>query len=311
MLEWFYRLSSFSGGMTSVLQRERVRRSRLLSTVVLVLMLFIFLVMPATFFIPNKNTLHVCLAVLVICCIVLIFNRAGKIMAGGWIIVISCEIGLIVVIGTTSPFDTLNLPLYDIMVIGEILAVSLLPPRSVFFVAFLNSLVISWSVFFEVHTKTFAHILESQQYNLLIRPISLQIVISLVTYVFVTSINQAIRQSAYAHALASLEHNLAMHAQKETQLQKNLEIALINLHGNMIDLSEGRLPQTSIEQIEKRLWPLQATLEQIQTRLENTVQRAEWAEDSISRIIQIKDNLPLLKVLLDEMEKGYNSYESK
>jgi len=60
----------------------------------------------------------------------------------------------------------------------ELLAVSLLPSRSVFLVAIANSAVILGSLLYEPHTLVLANDLQTQFIPVMIRPIALQFIVA-------------------------------------------------------------------------------------------------------------------------------------
>jgi hypothetical protein len=149
--------------------------------------------LPATLFIPNGWVKIIILVAEGLSFVALFCNsRLGRPLLTGMIVVVTCEVGLIGVIYTTNPFDTVNLPLFDLFAMAVLLAVSLLPPRFVFGVAALNSVFILYMLLLRPHTPPLDHFLMSQFYNAAIRPIALQWIVACIGFIWVHSTNEFI-----------------------------------------------------------------------------------------------------------------------
>lgn len=261
----------------SFVRREAARKSRLLSTVTFFLMFIIMLLIPATLFIPNRSVLWLCVIMLVICAISLAFNHGGKTLAAGVFVVTTFELAFFLVIASTRPFDLSNLPLYDMLVLPELLVASLLPGRSIFFVAFINSAFVWADLTFknlQPRTPALDHYLNSPLfYTALVRPVVVQLLVAVVVYIWVRSTMRAIERADKAEMLARLEHAIAEQKnQLELGIQDILQVHTAVSNGDL----DARVPLTQ----DHMLWPLANALNILLTRF----QRAIKAEQGVQRL---------------------------
>ncbi|MBA2396590.1 MAG: hypothetical protein H0V70_28025 [Ktedonobacteraceae bacterium] len=259
---------------TSFVKREAERKSRLLSTAVFFLMLVVALLIPATLFIANRAVLWLCIIVLAICMISLILNRNGKTILAGVIITIMFEVAFFLTIVSTKPFDVANLPLYDMLVLPELLVASLLPGSSIFFAALLNSLFIWGDLVFQPRTLLLQQYLSSPLfYVAVVRPVVIQLLVAVVVYIWVRSTLRAIERADKAEMLAHLEHALAEQKnQLETGIQDILQTHTAISNGNL----DARVPLTQ----DHALWPLANALNTLLTRFQRSVK----AEQNMQRV---------------------------
>jgi hypothetical protein len=290
---WWHRLTTPPElpGHPTFLLREAGRRARLLSTIVFFLILVVALLIPATLFIPNRYVVLLCLSVLGICVIALLLNRGNKVLFASILVVGVLELALLLIISSTLPFDINNLPLYDLLIIAELFAASLLPPPYIFVTALLNILFICGHLLLQrnfpgLDTSSLKSYLHVQFYAALARPASLEIIVGVVIYLWVRSTSQAIARADRAEMIARLEHELAAQKkQLETGIQLILQTHAEVANGNL----SARTPLTQ----EHALWPLSNALNTLLTRF----QRASQAEKELLQLQRMI--LPLVRALQD------------
>src|SRR5262249_35041627 len=133
---WWYRLSAPPEVAASArfTLRERVRRGRLASLILLALLVVVALSLPD---LPRAPMLTPSIGFVAVCCLLAIpLNRSGRVTEAA-ILLLTAVDGALVGALLTSPvgLDPLFLPVYYLLVTSELIAVSLLPPRAVFWVA--------------------------------------------------------------------------------------------------------------------------------------------------------------------------------
>jgi hypothetical protein len=279
---------------TSFVKREAERKSRLLSTAVFFLMLIDVLITPTAFFIPNKTVLWLCITMAVICIIALFLNRNKKNLFAGLIVTFAFETVFLIAIVTTRPFDMSNLPLYDMLVLPELLIASLLPGSSIFFAALFNSLFIWGDLVFQPRTPALHQYLSSPLfYVALVRPVVIQLLVAVVVYIWVRSTLRAIERADKAEMLAHLEHALAeQKKQLEMGIQDILQTHTAISNGNL----DARVPLTQ----DHALWPLASALNTLLTRFQRSIK----AEQHIQKVQVI---LPFIVNTLQEAEQQQRS----
>lgn len=275
LLGWWYNLTAVPEPPANVsfIRREAVRRMRLFSTVSFFFLIVLIIFFPACLFLPNPLVIYLDGLLIGVTVLTLALNRQGKALLAGVILVIASEIVLTLVITTTLPLDEPSIQLYDLYLIVDILAASLIPPQTIFALAFFNSIFIGFDLVYQPHTAGMAHDLLSQFIPMLVRPVGLQIIIAGVAYLWVRSANRAITRADRAEMVAQLEHTIAedraLFEQAKTQLEASIQ-QLVKTHaeamnGQMI----AKIPYPPDAKI---LWPLIGVINSLWVRLQRTHQ---------------------------------------
>lgn len=235
VLGWWHRRTALPEAPAAApfAERDRVRRSQLASTIILGFMVSELLILPVGFF--DTATLYAILGALASSGLALLLNRAGRITAVGILLVVVTDMALL---GATlgaphGQLDAIYMPLFDLMVLSELIAVSILPPASVFAVALANSALVVLDVHFQPATPAFGAVLGTPDgYTWIIRPIVLQIVVALVAFLWVRSAVEAIQRADRAEEVAELERR---DAQRKQELEDGAR-ELLNVH---VQLANG------------------------------------------------------------------------
>jgi hypothetical protein len=171
----------------SFLTRERVRQGHVASLIILgtfaaamLLIPVILLAAPTMFILPWTLTST---AVGMACCLSAIpLNRRQHVQPAGILLIIAVDVIVAgIVLSERDGLDPLFLSMFDLLVVSELIAASLLAPISVFGVALLNMLLIVLDLNFQPHSMMWSQMVLSQQlaYSLLARPITLYLVVAL------------------------------------------------------------------------------------------------------------------------------------
>lgn len=212
-----------------------------MSTVVFYLIIILLLFLAATPFLSNHNVLWSIIAMLGVCVLALVANKSGNTIVAGIIITIAFEGALGFVIFSTTPFDIINLRLFDLFIVGELLTVSLLPSVTVFLVGALNSLFIFISLTVQSHTALLASVLKTQFSNALIVPVALQFIVAGVAFLWLQSSSRAIARADRAEMIALLEHTIAEQKQElEVGIERILQTHMAIANGEL----QARAPLT-------------------------------------------------------------------
>jgi hypothetical protein len=123
-------------------------------------------------------------------------------------------------------------PVFDLLIYAVLIAVSLLPPAVVLLVAMGNVALILGAVYLRPHTPEFDALLQSGHIDgILVQPIILQVVVALVTYLWVRSAVQAIRRADRAEEKALLE---AREWERTRELDEGVR-QLLDMHVRLAD----------------------------------------------------------------------------
>ena len=174
----------------------------------------------------------------------------------------------------TSPMglDVANLPVFDVLIVSELIAVSLLPAVSVFPIALINILFIIAVILFQPHTPALSMLLASgMALDVIAQPIALQIIVALVTYLWVRSAQRAIARADRAEEIAELQR-------REAERSHQLETGIQQLLQTQVRAANGDLTaRTNLSQ-DNLLWKVGVSLNMLLTRLQKSGREASRAE---------------------------------
>ena len=201
---------------------EAFRRGRLASLALLFLLLVVVTFMASIAMTSNLNGavyLSSWVGIIVLGITAAILNQRGQILAVAVIMIVMIDGGLATDLLTVKGgLGLVNLPVFDLMIASEIIAVSLLAPYSVFVVALLNSMLTLAIVLFDPHqAQDLKGFLDMAGLAIVLsRPILLQFAVSLVTFLWVNSALEALKRADRAEAIATLERTIAEYEEKRS-----------------------------------------------------------------------------------------------
>lgn len=296
LLEPWYRLSSPQAPAVDaeLAERELYRRGRLTSTVLLIFLVLAIIFLPVAVFSSARFLLPLMAAVIVIVAISVICNRFGKITAAGVILVASVEIAFMISLRTQhGGLSVYNLPTLDMLVLPELLAVSLLPAPSVFVIALVNSVFIGVALDtpFIPRAHDLQILLAQSGYSVLIRPIIIQILVAIVTFLWVRSTQRAIARADRAEVIAQLEHAIAQQEHQAAQEKRQLEVSIQQIVQAHTQIANGdydvRVPLTQ----DNVLWQIAGSLNNLLARLQRYRQDAQQNQYLLHEINRLTEEI--------------------
>lgn len=272
-LEWWYRLTAPAEPLenASLTEREVARRGQLTSATLLVVILLVLAAYPIAFFGPNHILAFILLIPLSIDMVALFLNRAGKITAAGYVVVLGIEVGIgLAIIGpaTSTGFTAYLLPQFDLLVQAEFVAVSLLRPRSVLWLAGLHILLIVVGITFLPHTPEFSSLLAVSGYQVFLVPITLQIIVAVVTYLWVTGAQQALQRADRAEEIAALEQREIERQQHEIEEKQQLDVGIQQILQTHVQVANGNFSARAPLGQDNLLWQIAYSLNNLLARLQ-------------------------------------------
>ncbi len=255
----------------SFFKREASRKAYLLSTLLFFSLLAVIVCVPFCFLLPNPFAIVADSGFFLASLGSLLLNRVGKTLLAGWILVLALELAVMLLTVTVGPFPELSMQLYDVSILVEILAVLLLPARSIFLFAGVNSLGMGFSVLYLTRIQVqSAHMLP-----MLALSIALQWVVASVAYLGVRSMLKAIAQADRAEMVAGLEHALV-------EQHRALEEGMAPILQTHVAVANGDLSARVPMHASGVLWQIARTLNMLLVRF----QRASLAEKELQRLEQ-------------------------
>jgi hypothetical protein len=229
---------------SSLVARERARRSRLASWLILGLLVGVAILSPLAL---EDARARLTIAIWVVGLLgAATLNRRGLVSLAGLVLVALFSGGLLLA-NLASPIGlTLGeLPNFDAYVVPVVLAATLLPRSATFPVAALNSALIVGNYLLQPHNANIeqdAHLYSSsmvQTVSFLVRPIALQFVIAVVAYLWVRGTDEALRRADRAEEIAFLEQREVARAYAEMERIRALEEGVRYLHQTLAAWAAG------------------------------------------------------------------------
>jgi hypothetical protein len=276
LLRWWYSLTAPAPvpASASLQAREVARRGRITSATLLVVILLVLAAEPIGLFGSDKSLIGILLIPTIFYIIALVFNRNGKITTAGIFTIIGMEIGItLAIIGSASSggFMSFNLPMYDLLVQAELVAVTLLPPASVILLVFYHSAFIIGTMVFLPRSAEYAGQMSSliDVYGAALRPITLQIIVAVVLYLWVTSAYQALKRADRAEVIAEMERRELEQNQKDLALKQQLDEGIQAILNTHIAVANGDFSARAPLKKENVLWRIAYSLNNLLARLQS------------------------------------------
>ncbi|MBO0790719.1 MAG: hypothetical protein J2P36_07195, partial [Ktedonobacteraceae bacterium] len=272
LLDFWYRLAAQPELPTaSFRERELARKMRSSSIAILTIFIIFILFLPGCLVFPNHLVLYPEFGMMPICLIALVLNKHRHPILAGALVTFSFEAALIFVCLTSWPFDTSNLQLYELFVLSEIMALTLVSPRGMLLMGACNILFILFDLLLQPHTRALDHDLQIQFAAIMIMPISIQLMVAAVVSWYASNQLKTIQQANRAEMAARLEHQQVEQSKKVEQeklaLQQQIEQIVATHAQSMNTHSTFKIPLGSYPPL---LWPLINAFNSQQVRLKRT-----------------------------------------
>ena len=204
------------------LSQEADRRKQVVNVVLLVITLFQIINLPGAILMHSTIAIGTVVLGLVLCGFAMLFNRLGRLTTVTLLLIAVVDLGCgLMLLTTPMGLDVSDLPIFDVLVVSELIAVSLLPPASVFPVAASNIAFIIADLAFQPRTAGLNMVLMSSMgYNAIVQPISLQIVVAVIAYIWVRNAQRALSRADRAEEIAELRGREVEH---KTRLNSGVE----------------------------------------------------------------------------------------
>lgn len=284
LLFWWYRLASppVPGSSASFHETESFRRGRTGSQLILALFFLLIISIPAGFVGTNIYLIPIVIGSCIALIAATILNRLGIVTPAGIIVLLTFMAFPYINIATTpGGLNMMVLPLFGLLVLPLLCAVSFLPPIWVFAVAFCNCIFTLISLVYLPHTAELDAILVIA-YAGIVTPIILsQVLVSVVAYAWVQGTSRALVRADRAEELARLEHDLALQAESGAHDKQRLEASIQKIVETHMRVANGdfnaRVPLTD----DNVLW-------QISGPLNNLVARMQSLRQEVIQVQQLK-----------------------
>jgi hypothetical protein len=274
---WWYSLTSPVEPERSApfIEQERFRRGRTGSQIMLGLYLLLIISIPVGFFGTNKYLIPIVIGSVISLIVASVLNRMGAINPAGVLVVLTfIAFPVLNIVTTSGGMGMEALPLFGLLVLPLLCAVSFLPPWYVFVVA-LGNCIFAWLALTSMpHTAELDAILAIAFTGIITPIILIQIIVSVVAFAWVRGTTQALIRADNAEEIAKLEHDLGQQAKTAAQQKQQLEASIQKIVETHMRVANGdysaRAPLTE----DNVLWQISGPLNNLLARTQNLRQEA-------------------------------------
>lgn len=265
-LSWWYRLSAPDEELENS-QPTVLPRSRLASILLLIIFIGEIAFIPAALTSDNLHVVPPLIAMFLVTCLAVFLNKRGKVTLVGILLVVSLDAAFIDALFSYAHFTLVQnaLPIYDLFVLSDIIAISLLPINSIIYISAFHSIFMLADIVLQPHSPDLQVLVDQTSYNFMVRPLLIQLIVALVTYLWVLNTMKALERANKAEVVAELEHTIAV--QKE-ELDEGIQHILTTL----VAAANGDLGVRAPLPQQHVLWQVGVGLNTLLARLQRTNQ---------------------------------------
>jgi hypothetical protein len=282
-LQWWYSLTAPSEPerSASFKEHERYRLGRTGSQIILALYLLLITSTFTAFVGTNKYLIPIVIGSASGLLVATVLNRLGKItLAGALVVLTFIAFPMLNIVMTPGGLSMLVLPLFGLLVLPLLCAVSFLPPWWVFVVA-LGNCVFTWYSLTQLpRTAELDAILAIAFAGILVPIIFSQIIVSVVAYAWVQGTSQALVRANNAEEIAKLEHDLGLQAEESAQQKRQLEASIQKIVETHMYVANGNLNARVPLTDENMLWQISGPLNNLLARTQRWRQEAEQLQQA-------------------------------
>jgi hypothetical protein len=271
LFSWWYRIASppRPRDQAAFVERERFRRGRTGSQIIPALYVLLIFSLYAGFAGTNPFLITIVIGGLAALTIATALNRMGMVNAAGFIVVATAiAYPTLNIMTTPGGLDMLILPLFDLLVLPLVCAVSFLPEWWVFVVALINCLFTLGALLYAPQTAELSAVLQIDFAGIITPIILIQMIVSVVAYIWVRGTVQALKRADRAEEIARLEYDLAHQAEEAASQKQRLEASIqkiVEVHTRVANGDFGaRVPLTQ----DNVLWQISGALNNLLSRVQ-------------------------------------------
>ncbi|HLX38881.1 MAG TPA: hypothetical protein VKR42_00010 [Ktedonobacteraceae bacterium] len=295
LIRGWYRISAPSevASTADFSARERVRKGHFASLLILCVLLGAIATLPQIGSFPWATPgiiLSMCFSLLAIP-----FNRRGNVYFAAILLIIASDISLVwIVLGETGGLNPLFLPVFDVFILAELVAVSLLPPANVFLIATLHSAFFIADVNLQTHSMMWVQMVNMQGisfYSLLVRPVTLQFTVALISYLLVRNVETALQRADRAEIIAALEQRERQRQEEEIKQKQELEAGIQSILNTHVRIANGDIEARTPLPHDHILWQVGMALNNLLARFQHSAYAEQVLQQTENESAQLRLSL--------------------
>jgi hypothetical protein len=224
-----------------------------------------------------------------------------RVTLAGIIVVLSTSVSpTINILTTPGGLNTGALPIFDLLVLPLMAAISFLPGWWIYVIGVGNCFFIFFTLMFMPSSGELHDVLKIA-FPGIVTPILLgQMIVTVVAFLWVRSATQELRRADRAEEIARLEHDLALQAEEVAEQKRQLEISIQKIVETHVRVANGdlnaRVPLTQ----ENVLWQISGALNNLLARMQRLRQDASEAQKMQISLNQAHEEIARLKRYIQE-----------
>jgi hypothetical protein len=299
LLRWWYHLASprEPEGSATIEETKRFRRGRTGSQLILALYGLLIISVPAGLVgTTNRNLIPIVIGSACALLVATALNRLGQVtLAGSLVVLTFMAFPIANIVTTPDGLSILMLPLYGLLVLPLLCAVSFLPPWWVFVVALGNCLFTWLSLVYLPRTGELQALLAIAFVNVLTVIILVQVLVSVVAYVWVQNSTRELERANRAEEIARLQYDLSLQSEAAAQQKQQLEASIQQIVETLMRVANAdysaRVPLTE----GNVLWQVSGALNNLLARMQSLRQDAAQLQQVKFALRQSREEVGRLK----------------
>ena len=274
LFSWWYRLST-PAEKVETSQEVVIPRERLASILLLVIFIGVLAFIPAALTSDGLHVVPPLIGMFLITCLATFLNKLGKVTVVGLLIVGAFDIALIYTLLSYPHFMlTQNaVPIYDLFVLSDIIAISLLPINSILYFSLFHSVFMMGDIILQPHASDLQVLVDQTTYSFMVRPLIIQFVAALVRNTM-----KAMERANKAELIAQLEHTIV---EQKRELDEGIQQILYTL----VQAANGDMTVRAPLAQQHALWQVGVGLNTLLARLQSArYQQNKMSEHELQQI---------------------------
>ena len=293
---WWQRLVSPPAPLAtaSLTEREAYRRGRYIGNTLICMIAILFVVTILIGGLVNHGLLPNLALTFLFLCLGAFFNKRGQVLISGLIVVLMLDLSIMGTFLAFGQMSTFLLPLLDLLVIPELFAASLLPPRFVFLDMALHIVYCICAITFLFPKTADLTAILSNPANIadaVAKPIVIQVITAVVAYTWMRSVTRTVERADRATSIAILERGAAEEAQQDAEQKRKLEREIQEIIAVHTQVANGNFDARVTLMHGNALWPIAGSLNNLISRLRGLVresQRSQRTDEALSRFFHAR-----------------------
>lgn len=284
---WWYKISLPPDPPpgASFKQRDMVRRAQLASILLFWFILVLIVVFVIYLIISGIGPITIGLVVLAALMLSATYlNRKGQVNIAG--LIMSTGITLVIwgiILSNKGGLAPENLGLFDLLVYPELFAASLLPVNWVFVWALANSAFVISAFTYAPHDQLMGQLLAVSRVSIIERPIQVQILVSVVLWLWVRNATNAIKRADRAEEFSKLQRIVADQMLEKVNQKRQLDTEIQQIELVLDHCASGNLDVRLSQQSGNVLWSISGKLNNLLSRFRRIVLEQRQAQQIMSQ----------------------------